>query len=158
MEQMPAYQERQSKLLQRLTLQDDSAADKTVRALKKHSEQSEHAASSPSASKVNSPTVRAPAASGGDMLGLDDGPAPAATVTRPAASSGGSMLDDLMGGGPSAPAPGATVVKPSGGKNVDWNGKKLSLFLLSLKKHDQPLLDIFIFDPLTPIKDYQLFK
>ena len=119
MEQMPAYQERQSKLLQRLTLQDDSAADKTVRALKKHSEQSEHAASSPSASKVNSPTVRAPAASGGDMLGLDDGPAPAATVTRPAASSGGSMLDDLMGGGPSAPAPGATVVKPSGGNLMD---------------------------------------
>ena len=53
------------------------------------------------------------------MLGLDDGPAPAATVTRPAASSGGSMLDDLMGGGPSAPAPGATVVKPSGGNLMD---------------------------------------
>jgi hypothetical protein len=32
---------------------------------------------------------------------------------------GGSMLDDLMGGGPSAPAPGATVVKPSGGSLMD---------------------------------------
>jgi AP-2 complex subunit alpha len=119
MEQMPAYQERQSKLLQRLTAQDDSAADKTVRAIKKQTEASD-SGSSPNPSKVNSPTVRAPAASGGDMLGLDDGPAPAATVSRPSAPhGGGSMLDDLMGGGPSAPLPGATVVKPSGGNLMD---------------------------------------
>jgi AP-2 complex subunit alpha len=119
MEQMPAYQERQSKLLQRLTAQDDSAADKTVRAVKKQSEVSD--GSSPVPSKVNSPTVRAPAASGGgDLFGLDDVPAPAATVVRSSAPvGGGSMLDDLMGGGPSAPAPGATVVKPSGGSLMD---------------------------------------
>jgi AP-2 complex subunit alpha len=118
MEQMPAYQERQSKLLQRLTAQDDSAADKTVRAIKKQTEASDSGSSS-NPSKVNSPSVRAPAASGGDMLGLDDGPAPAATVSRPSAPQGGSMLDDLMGGGPSAPLAGATVVKPSGGNLMD---------------------------------------
>jgi len=33
--------------------------------------------------------------------------------------SGGNILDDLMGGGPSAPAPGATVVKSSGGNLMD---------------------------------------
>jgi len=115
MEQMPAYQERQSKLLQRLTAQDDSAADKTVRATKKHTEVSD--SGSP---KVNSPSVRAPAASGGDMLGLDDGPAPAATVARPSAPvGGGGMLDDLMGGAPSASNPSATIVKPSGGNLMD---------------------------------------
>jgi len=120
MEQMPAYQERQSKLLQRLTAQDESAADKTVRQIKKQSESSE-SASSPSASKINSPTVRAPsAASGGDMLGLDDGPIPVATVSRPSAPvGGGNILDDLMGGGPAAPFQGATVVKPSGGNPLD---------------------------------------
>jgi AP-2 complex subunit alpha len=118
MEQMPAYQERQSKLLQRLTAQDDSAADKTVRAVKKHTESSD--SGSPAASKVNSPTVRAPAASGGDMLGLDDGPAPSATVSRPSAPvGGGGMLDDLLGGGPPAPHPSATIVKPSGGNLMD---------------------------------------
>jgi AP-2 complex subunit alpha len=118
MDSMPAYQERQSKLLQRLTAQDDSAADKTVRAIKKQTEAD--SVSAPNPSKVNSPTVRAPAASGGDMLGLDDGPAPGATVSRPSAPvSGGNILDDLMGGGPSAPAPGATVVKSSGGNLMD---------------------------------------